>query len=331
MIHGNARQPGHADHGPVPQVHALHRVRDGRRVARDRRRPPFSGFFSKDEIIDQAFLDDDYGLWIVGLVAAVFTGFYMTRLIFLTFYGNERLAAGDAGGGSRRRASSRTRYADVDDLPTATRRRPCRTATPVRRPHERPRRRTSRRGSWSLPIAGARGPRRGRRASSTCRSRASSSSTSGSSRRSRRRRRSTPTSFVAGLRRSTCVSVVLALDRHRRSRTRSTAAGSRRAERRPARRAARRRRAGPRPRLLLRRRHLASSSTARGRGFAELARPGRRPEIIDGAVNGVGALVERAAPAAPRRCRTASCGATRSASSLGAAALLLYLVIWAGR
>jgi NADH-quinone oxidoreductase subunit L len=52
--------------------------------------PPLSGFFSKDEIITSAFLEDDYGLWIIALVAAVFTGFYMTRLIFLTFYGNER-------------------------------------------------------------------------------------------------------------------------------------------------------------------------------------------------------------------------------------------------
>jgi NADH-quinone oxidoreductase subunit L len=52
--------------------------------------PPLSGFFSKDEIISSAFLDDDYGLWVIALIAAAFTGFYMTRLIFLTFYGNER-------------------------------------------------------------------------------------------------------------------------------------------------------------------------------------------------------------------------------------------------
>ncbi len=32
--------------------------------------PPLSGFFSKDEIISQAFLRDDYGLWVVGIVAA---------------------------------------------------------------------------------------------------------------------------------------------------------------------------------------------------------------------------------------------------------------------
>ena len=52
--------------------------------------PPLSGFFSKDEIISQAFLRDKYGLWIVGIIAAGFTAVYMTRLIFLTFYGNER-------------------------------------------------------------------------------------------------------------------------------------------------------------------------------------------------------------------------------------------------
>ena len=52
--------------------------------------PPLSGFFSKDEIISSAFEAGEYGLWVVALVGAVFTGFYMTRLIFLTFYGNER-------------------------------------------------------------------------------------------------------------------------------------------------------------------------------------------------------------------------------------------------
>jgi NADH-quinone oxidoreductase subunit L len=52
--------------------------------------PPLSGFFSKDEIISQAFLRDDYGLWVIGIVAAAFTAVYMTRLIWLTFYGNAR-------------------------------------------------------------------------------------------------------------------------------------------------------------------------------------------------------------------------------------------------
>jgi NADH-quinone oxidoreductase subunit L len=63
--------------------------------------PPLSGFFSKDEIISQAFLRHDYALWVIGIIAAGFTAFYMTRLIWLTFYGNERfrVAEGDPGVG----------------------------------------------------------------------------------------------------------------------------------------------------------------------------------------------------------------------------------------
>jgi NADH-quinone oxidoreductase subunit L len=52
--------------------------------------PPLSGFFSKDEIISQAFLHDKYALWIIGIIGAGFTAVYMTRLIWLTFYGNAR-------------------------------------------------------------------------------------------------------------------------------------------------------------------------------------------------------------------------------------------------
>jgi NADH-quinone oxidoreductase subunit L len=52
--------------------------------------PPLSGFFSKDEIISQAYLHDDYGLWVIGIIGAGFTAVYMTRLIWLTFYGNAR-------------------------------------------------------------------------------------------------------------------------------------------------------------------------------------------------------------------------------------------------
>ena len=52
--------------------------------------PPFSGFWSKDEILVSAFASENYGVWIVGTLAAILTGLYMTRLIFMTFYGNER-------------------------------------------------------------------------------------------------------------------------------------------------------------------------------------------------------------------------------------------------
>ena len=52
--------------------------------------PPFSGFWAKDEILVEAYAHGDYGVWIVGTIAALITAVYMTRLIFLTFYGNAR-------------------------------------------------------------------------------------------------------------------------------------------------------------------------------------------------------------------------------------------------
>ncbi len=54
--------------------------------------PPFSGFFSKDEILYQTFLSPTAGpfLWFVGLVTALLTAFYMFRLWYLTFFGASR-------------------------------------------------------------------------------------------------------------------------------------------------------------------------------------------------------------------------------------------------
>jgi NADH-quinone oxidoreductase subunit L len=54
--------------------------------------PLFSGFFSKDVILWQAF-SSPYGnkaLWALALGGALLTAFYMFRLIFLTFYGAPR-------------------------------------------------------------------------------------------------------------------------------------------------------------------------------------------------------------------------------------------------
>ena len=51
---------------------------------------PFSGFWSKDSILAQAWIHGDYGLWAVGTVAAIATAFYMTRQVWLVFYGGER-------------------------------------------------------------------------------------------------------------------------------------------------------------------------------------------------------------------------------------------------
>ena len=61
--------------------------------------PPFSGFFAKDGVLENAFQHSDYGLWIVGLAAAVLTGAYMTRQVYLTFFGNERWEAVPAAEG----------------------------------------------------------------------------------------------------------------------------------------------------------------------------------------------------------------------------------------
>ena len=52
--------------------------------------PPFAGFFSKDEILWYAFLNGSPILWGAGVLAALFTAFYMFRLLYLTFHGEER-------------------------------------------------------------------------------------------------------------------------------------------------------------------------------------------------------------------------------------------------
>jgi NADH-quinone oxidoreductase subunit L len=83
--------------------------------------PPLSGFFSKDEIISQAFLHDDYGLWVIGIIGAGFTAVYMTRLIFLTFYGNARFETLPVvSGGSGEEPADTEPVADTDSDPSPT-------------------------------------------------------------------------------------------------------------------------------------------------------------------------------------------------------------------
>ena len=53
--------------------------------------PGLSGFFSKDEILASAYASGNYTVWILGLAGAGMTAFYMFRLIFMTFYGEERI------------------------------------------------------------------------------------------------------------------------------------------------------------------------------------------------------------------------------------------------
>ena len=52
--------------------------------------PPFSGFFSKDEILYSALATGHFGIWIVGVIVAGMTAFYTFRMIFLVFHGEPR-------------------------------------------------------------------------------------------------------------------------------------------------------------------------------------------------------------------------------------------------
>lgn len=55
--------------------------------------PGLSGFFSKDEILWKSF-SSDFGhpiFWVIGFATAGLTAFYMFRLVYLTFYGKERI------------------------------------------------------------------------------------------------------------------------------------------------------------------------------------------------------------------------------------------------
>src|SRR5438270_3715113 len=65
--------------------------------------PIFAGFFSKDEILWKTWstgLFPSAGkiLWIVGALTALLTAIYMTRLMVMTFWGEERFAEAHAGG-----------------------------------------------------------------------------------------------------------------------------------------------------------------------------------------------------------------------------------------
>jgi NADH-quinone oxidoreductase subunit L len=85
--------------------------------------PPFSGFYSKDKIIESAFAANE-GLgwqpWVFGMVAMVgagITAFYMSRLFFMTFHGTRRWSDGHGD-------------KDLDALPDSD--------APTRHPHESP-------------------------------------------------------------------------------------------------------------------------------------------------------------------------------------------------
>lgn len=51
--------------------------------------PPFSGFFSKDEILSHAYEYNKF-FWLMGVLGSVLTAFYMFRLFYLAFFGKFR-------------------------------------------------------------------------------------------------------------------------------------------------------------------------------------------------------------------------------------------------
>ncbi|HEU5426902.1 MAG TPA: NADH-quinone oxidoreductase subunit L [Actinocrinis sp.] len=62
--------------------------------------PPFSGFWSKDKIIEAAFAQGGTSGWVLGctaLLGAMITAFYMTRVVLMTFFGQQRWVEDERG------------------------------------------------------------------------------------------------------------------------------------------------------------------------------------------------------------------------------------------
>jgi NADH-quinone oxidoreductase subunit L len=55
---------------------------------------PFSGFFSKDAIVGSVWSEGRTALFLVAVITAALTAFYMSRLLFLTFFGKSRWSEG---------------------------------------------------------------------------------------------------------------------------------------------------------------------------------------------------------------------------------------------
>src|ERR1700690_4313142 len=61
---------------------------------------PFAGFWSKDEILWKAYSSPhgSWAFWLIGVITAFITSFYMFRLLFMTFFGDYHGAQVDAHG-----------------------------------------------------------------------------------------------------------------------------------------------------------------------------------------------------------------------------------------
>ena len=71
---------------------------------------PFSGFWSKDEILwksaETTHIPLGWLVWLIGTIAATCTAFYMTRLMAMTFWGKERFLEGAGGEADEAHASA---------------------------------------------------------------------------------------------------------------------------------------------------------------------------------------------------------------------------------
>ena len=88
-------------------IHGMHHVQDMRRMGALRKVmpvtaftfiigwlaiagvPPFAGFWSKDEILLYVYANNR-GLYVVGLITALLTAFYMTRQVIMVFFGKAK-------------------------------------------------------------------------------------------------------------------------------------------------------------------------------------------------------------------------------------------------
>jgi NADH-quinone oxidoreductase subunit L len=111
--------------------------------------PPFSGFWSKDEILAKAYFAQDYGVWIIGTVTAGLTAFYMAREVYLVFFGKERFevaaeltgadapASGETGGKAQVESLEEERALSLES-PTVQAWEPPRPGRLAHPPHEAP-------------------------------------------------------------------------------------------------------------------------------------------------------------------------------------------------
>src|SRR6202011_649230 len=60
--------------------------------------PPLAGFWSKDEILWKTYSQGSWIFWLIGVITAFVTSFYMFRLLYMTFFGDYHGAQVDAHG-----------------------------------------------------------------------------------------------------------------------------------------------------------------------------------------------------------------------------------------